>query len=114
MDLDAAIPTPEPLTHLFLRRAEAQGDHVISRSKIDGHWLGTTWRESRLAVEEVALGLLELGADRGTPIAILSQTRKEWGQMDLATASIGGITVGIYPSLTGAQARQLLELSGAR
>lgn len=111
---DAAIPSPEPLTHLFLRRAEAAGDRVISYSKVDGRWVGTTWREARLAVEEVALGLLELGADRGTPIAILAQTRKEWGQLDLATGAIGGITVGIYPSLTGAQARQLLELSGAR
>lgn len=108
------LPSPEPLTALFLRRAEARDEKIISHTKVDGRWVGTTWREARQAVEECALGLLELGADRGTPIAILAQTRREWGQMDLATMAIGGITIGIYPSLTGAQSRQLLELSGAR
>lgn len=109
-----AIPSAEPLTNLFLARAERSADRVATYSKIDGRWVGTTWREARLTVEEAALGLLELGAERKTPIGILSNTRREWGLMDLATASIGGITIGIYPTLTGAQSRQLLELSGAR
>jgi long-chain acyl-CoA synthetase len=109
-----AFPSPEPLINLFLARADAHPDRIATYSKIDGRWVGTTWREARLTVEEVALGLVELGADRGTPIAILSNTRREWGLMDMSTMAIGGITVGIYPTLTGPQSRQLLELSGAR
>ncbi len=60
------------------------------------------------------MGLLELGVQPGDRVAILSQTRREWQEADLANLSIGGITVGIYPTLTGAQATELLELSGAR
>ncbi|MCK6552340.1 long-chain fatty acid--CoA ligase [Myxococcota bacterium] len=113
-ELLEAIPSPEPLTNLFLERAARSSDRIASYSKVDGRWVGTTWRESKLAVEEAALGLLELGAERGVPVAILSHTRREWTQLDIAIMCIGGITVGIYPSLTGAQSRQLLELSGAR
>jgi long-chain acyl-CoA synthetase len=113
-DIFEAIPSPEPLTNLFIERADRDPERVISYSKQDGRWVPTTRREGRLAVEELALGLLELGAERRTPIGILAQTRKEWGQCDLAIMSIGGVTIGIYPSLTGAQSRQLLELSGAR
>lgn len=112
--LSASLPPPEPLPNLFLARAEQDADRIASYSKIDGRWVGITWRESRLAVEETALGLLELGATKGTPIAILSNTRREWGQADLAIMTIGGITIGIYPTLTGPQSRQLLELSKAR
>src|SRR5215472_16680184 len=113
-ELVLRLPSPEPLTNLFLARAERSQDRIASYSKIDGRWVGTTWREARQMTEECALGLLELGAQKGTPVAILSQTRREWGQLDIAIQAIGGITIGIYPSLTGAQSRQLLELSGAR
>lgn len=112
--VDLAIPSPEPLPNLFLARAKKAPDKVSSYSKVDGRWIGHTWREGRLAVEETALGLLELGAGKGTPIAILSNTRMEWGQADMSILCIGGITVGIYPTLTGPQSRQILELSGAR
>jgi long-chain acyl-CoA synthetase len=113
-ELAASLPSPEPLINLFLARAEHSPSRTLSYSKVDGRWVGTSWRESRQAVEECALGLLELGAERGAAVAILANTRREWGQMDFAIMSIGCVTVGIYPSLTGGQARQLLELSGAR
>lgn len=113
-DLLDSIPPPEPLTNLYFARAERSAERIVSYSKVDGRWVPTSWREARTSVEECALGLLELGAERGSPIGILSQTRREWGMMDLATMCIGGVTVGIYPSLTGPQSRQLLELSGAR
>ncbi|MCA9555236.1 MAG: long-chain fatty acid--CoA ligase [Myxococcales bacterium] len=114
MTQETDLPTPEPLPRLFLRRAEQAGDRVASYSKVGGRWVGTTWREGRQAVEEVALGLLELGADKGTPVAILSGTRREWQEADMACLCIGAVTVGIYPTLTPAQARELLVLSGAR
>lgn len=113
-DLLAAIPPPEPLPNLFLDRVHKSGDRVASYSKVDGRWVGTTWAQAKQATEETALGLLELGADRGTPVAIVSNTRREWGQADMAIIMFGGITIGIYPTLTGPQSRQLLELSGAR
>lgn len=114
MSLDADIPTPVPLPKLFLDRAEASPERVASNSKIDGRWQPTSWKQARQAVEEIALGLLELGVVRGDRVAIVSNTRRDWQEADMANLCIGAITVGIYPTLTGAQGRQLLELSGAR
>lgn len=113
-ELGTEIPSPEPLTNLFFARAERAPERVASYSKVDGRWVGTTWREARLAVEECALGLLELGAEKGARVAILAQTRREWPVMDLAVLAIGGVTVGLHPALGGRDARRLLELSGAR
>lgn len=109
-ELSAATPIPQ----LFLDRAARSADRVSSNSKIDGRWQSRNWRAARQAVLEVALGLLDLGVRPGDRVAILSQTRREWQEADLANLSIGAITVGIYPSLTGAQATELLVLSGAR
>lgn len=108
------VPAPEPLTNLFLHRAEVSAERIATYAKVDGRWVGLSWRGVRQAVEEVALGLLELGAQRGDRVAIVSQTRREWSQVDYASMMIGGITVGLYPTLTGPQSRELLEHSGAR
>jgi len=55
-----------------------------------------------------------LGVDRGVPVAILAQTSHMWSACDLATLVLGGITVGIYPSLTAEQVAFQLRHSRAR
>ncbi|MCC7384098.1 MAG: long-chain fatty acid--CoA ligase [Deltaproteobacteria bacterium] len=111
---EGGIPPVEPLTNLFLHRSEVSGDRPASFAKTDGRWSAVTWRETRLAVEEVMLGLVELGARRGDAIGIISNTRREWSQIDIAVLCFGGITVGVYPTLTGAQTRFQLEHSRVR
>lgn len=108
------LPSPEPLTHLLLDRVRRSGERVITYSKVQGRWVGHTWREAMTRIEETALGLLDLGVERGDRVAILSNTRQEWSMCDLATLSIGAVTVGIYPTLTESQIAYLLEHSGAK
>ncbi len=108
------LPSPEPLGRLFLRRAERSADRVASSAKVNGQWVPLTWRAIRQAVEEIALGLLEIGVRRGDRVAIISQTRREWSQADIAILCIGGVTVGIYPTLTAAQTQALILQSGAK
>jgi hypothetical protein len=50
-ELVEQIPPPEPLTNLFLARAERSPDRILSYSKVDGRWVGTTWREARVAFD---------------------------------------------------------------
>lgn len=108
------LPSPEPLGRLFLRRAERSADRVASSAKVNGQWVPLSWRAIRHAVEEIALGLLEIGVRRGDRVAIISQTRREWSQADIAILCIGGVTVGIYPTLTAAQTQALILQSGAK
>ena len=113
-DGEHAIPSPEPLTNLFLARAKRHPQQIAAYTKESGKWTPFTWSESRQAVLECAAGLLELGAKRGDAIAIISNTRREWSQSDMAILMVGGITVGVYPTLTAEQTRYLIEHSEAR
>lgn len=108
------LPAPEPLTNLLVDRVRRSGERVITHSKLQGRWVGHTWREAMVRIEETALGLLELGVSRGDRVAIVSNTRQEWSACDLAILSVGAVTVGIYPTLTEAQIRYLLAHSGAK
>lgn len=110
----ADLPEPEPLSQLFMRRAARAADQVAHRSLVDGRWRPAYWRDVREQVEAYALGLLSVGAGPGTAVAIMSGTRPEWSHLDMANLCIGAVTVGLYPSLSRDQARQVLELSGAR
>jgi long-chain acyl-CoA synthetase len=65
-------------------------------------------------VEHLVAGLHELGVVPGDRVAILSPSRPEWTLADLATLSVGGVTVPVYPTLAPAQVRYILQDSGAR
>ena len=65
-------------------------------------------------IRDVSLGLGLLGIRSGDRVAIISESRPEWLIADLAILALGGVTVPIYPTLNGAQARYILADSGAR
>ena len=105
---------PETLPELFLRRARRAPDGPAYRSRIDGRWCPTRWRDAEAQVRAWALGLSTIGAGPGVAVAIMSSTRPEWALVDMANLCLGAVTVGLYPNMTEDQVRQLLFLSGAR
>ncbi|HET6372158.1 MAG TPA: long-chain fatty acid--CoA ligase [Candidatus Polarisedimenticolia bacterium] len=68
----------------------------------------------RREVSRVAAGFLSLGLKIGDRVLLISENRPEWAIIDYATMFAGGILVPVYPSLTVAQLKYLLENSGAR
>lgn len=70
-------------------------------------------RELGGAVAKVASYLHNQGVRRGDPVAIISNTRAEWCVADLAIHSVGGVTVGVYQSLSAAEIAYILHHSGA-
>ena len=65
-------------------------------------------------IRELSLGLASFGVGSGDRVAIVSESRPEWVMCDLAILSRGAVTVPIYPTLSAAQARYILEDCGAR
>lgn len=65
-------------------------------------------------IRDLSLGLGALGMSRGDRVAIVSESRPEWIMCDLAVLTAGAVTVPIYPTLSAAQARYMLQDSGAR
>jgi len=73
-------------------------DETAYLHKVEGAFRPVTWRENFARVETIARALMALGVKKGDRVAILSQTRIEWVQLDLAIVCCGAATVGIYPS----------------
>jgi len=83
-------------------------------AKRDGAYVTTSWSEMLANVEEIASGLLELGIEGEQRVAILSATRPQWMEADLAALAIGCVTVPIYPSNLASECAYILMDSGAR
>lgn len=65
-------------------------------------------------IRDLSLGFRTLGISAGDRVAIVSESRPEWLLCDLAVLTAGAVTVPIYPTLSAAQARYILQDSGAR
>jgi len=66
------------------------------------------------ATTALAEALSALGIGRGDRVALLSDNRPEWHQVDIATLSLGAVDVPIYPTLTAPAVAYHIVDSGAR
>jgi len=114
--MDATEPAPELATLADL------AFHVLGRhpkpllvGRCQGSEIkGQSTREWFDRLRDLSLGLTALGIGRGDRVAIMSESRPEWLLTDLAALTLGAIVVPVYSTLTAAQARYILQDSGAR
>ena len=90
--------TNKTLPQVFLDRVVQCGEMVALREKDFGIWQTITWNQYLSHVQHFALGLVSLGFQRGNHLAIISENCKEWLYADLACMSLGGVTLGVYPT----------------
>jgi long-chain acyl-CoA synthetase len=88
----------DTLARMFWDRVEESGERPAQQFKAEGAWKTLTWREVGDVVRELALGLVALGREKGEAVALLSASRAEWVQADMAIFTAGCVTVPIYPS----------------
>jgi long-chain acyl-CoA synthetase len=88
----------DTLARMFWSRVQRSADRPAQQFKREGVWQTLTWRQAGDVVQEIALGLIALGRQKGDVVALLSTSRVEWVQADMAILSAGCITVPIYPS----------------
>jgi len=72
-------------------------DQSIS-DKVTGTWRKYSTSECKKIIDDVSLGLLNIGINPGDKIAIISKNRVEWTFIDIAVLQIGGIVVPLYPN----------------
>jgi long-chain acyl-CoA synthetase len=65
-------------------------------------------------VRAIGLALEDMGMAPGDRVAIMSETRQEWVMADMGIVTARLVTVPIYPTISGQQARFILQDSGAR
>ena len=110
----AEVALSGTLIGIFIDSVERYHKPAQFMRRVGGQWESISAERALADVERIALGFAELGIGRGDRVALLSENRYEWPLIDLAVLSLGAITVPIYPTLTTAQCRFLLENSEAR
>ncbi len=106
--------TARTLNELYFGAMERFGSRPIAmRAKRNGAWYDLSYRDLADRVQDLSLGLLELGIHPGDRIAILSENRPEWAIADYACLAARCTDVPIYPTLTAKQVEYNLCDSGA-
>ncbi len=72
-----------------------------------------TFSQLGTIVEETSCGLMDLGVEKGDRVALMSHTCPGWMQADYSILCAGGITVGIYPTLSVQEVAYIINDSGA-
>jgi long-chain acyl-CoA synthetase len=83
------------------------------RAKRGGEWFTLSYSELAQRVQDLSIGLLELGIRPGDRVAILSENRPEWAIADYACLTARFTDVPIYPTLPAKQIEFNLRDSGA-
>ncbi len=86
---------------------------VALRSKRAGRWVDIGYRDMSARVQDLSVGLQELGVRPGDRVAILSENRPEWAIADYACLAARCTDVPIYPTLPAKQVEYILRDSGA-
>ena len=95
--MEAATTTGSKTIAGLIPRAAAQhGEKTAVRHKREGSWHDVSYTELAETVQEIGLGLIDLGLQPGERISILGNTRAEWSYADLAATSAGLTVVPIY------------------
>ena len=102
------------LADLLPRAAELYGDSPAVCFKEDGAWVNRSFTEVAEIVRPLALGLAELGVERGDRVSILGNTRPEWTYFDFAALSVGATVVPIYQTNSPEECRYVLDNSDAK
>jgi long-chain acyl-CoA synthetase len=76
--------------------AAAHGEKAAIRYKHDGAWHDVSYKQLADTVQQIALGLIDLGIEPGERVCILANTRPEWSYADMAATSAGAVVVPIY------------------
>jgi len=110
--LDIAGRTPSNVVYAQPRMAEGtSGDPLKTPAR---PWITTNYATSLATVKRIAAYLISLGLNPGDRVAIISSTRPEWLEADLAILCAGCISVSVYPSLTAQETGFILFDSGAQ
>ncbi|MFD1642455.1 AMP-dependent synthetase/ligase [Halohasta litorea] len=78
----------------------------------DGEYANLSYSDLEAVVQRLAAGFGDLGLRADDRLAIVSHTRMEWTQVDLAALSAGGVVTAAYPSASDDRLESLLTDSG--
>src|SRR5471032_1554630 len=113
MEATATTTGSKTIADLVSRAAAEHGERTAVRYKRDGRWQDVSYVELAQIVQEIGLGLIELGIQAGDRVCILANTRPEWTYADMAATSAGAVVVPIYQTNSPEECLWVISDSGA-
>jgi long-chain acyl-CoA synthetase len=112
--MEAASTTgSQTIADLIPHAAAGHAEEVAVRFKRDGAWQDMNYGELAEVVQEIGLGLIDLGIEAGERVCILANTRPEWSFADMAATSAGAVVVPIYQTNSPDECLWVISDSGA-
>ena len=94
--------------------AERFGSHIAGRYRAGDEWREVTYSEAGSAIDEIALGLVDLGIEVGDRVCLLANTRVEWTLASYGISAAGAVVVPVYPTNSARECQWVAGNSGAR
>src|SRR5439155_19629831 len=101
------------IAELVPTTARTHAERVAIRYKRAGAWHDVTYAQLAETVQEIGLGLIDVGIQPGERVSILGNTRPEWSYADLAATSAGAVVVPIYQTNSPEECHWVLSDSEA-
>ncbi|MEE8585343.1 MAG: AMP-binding protein, partial [Acidobacteriota bacterium] len=102
------------LRELVFQAEERKGNRPAIKTKRDGKWQATSYRQLRERVGWLATFYSESGLKKGDRISVLSENRTEWCVAYLAAVSSGFVAVPIDRDLKPREVKHILNFAGSR
>src|SRR6478672_8972243 len=99
-----------PLDLLYQWERE-RPDEIYLHQPIDNVWKTWTWKEAGAEVRRMAAALIHRNLPPQSHIALISKNCAHWILCDLAIMMSGHVSIPLYPNLTAATLKQILEHS---
>ncbi len=80
--------------------------------KIGDTWVPTSWREYVSQIRQAGKGLIALGVEPETNVAILGFNRPEWSTMLLAAMTVNAAGAGIYTTNSPSEVQYIINHAG--
>jgi long-chain acyl-CoA synthetase len=109
----ATYDSARTIVGTFWRNVDHRPAAVAIRHRVGSDWVAITWSQYGAEVRAVACGLRTIGVGAGDRVAILADNRFEWHVTDIATMSLGAISVPIYATSSPSQVQHALLDSGS-
>jgi long-chain acyl-CoA synthetase len=113
MEATASTTGSKTIADLIPHSAAEHADDVAVRYKRDGVWHDVSYGELAEIVQEIGLGLIDLGIESGERLCILANTRPEWSYADMGATSAGAVVVPIYQTNSPEECLWVISDSGA-
>ncbi len=89
-------------------------DTTAVAERIGDSWKETTWSSHAENIRRAGRALIALGVSVGDRVLIVGANRPRWVVADLATMSVGAVSVGVYSACSADQMRRIASHAGAK